>query len=72
MRFGNLGARYNQNELCRLHGIELGIATIHKILTRNEVKPVVIYRIKPDYIRYVRLILGDRVQVDNCKIRPNL
>ena len=68
----NLGARRIQSELGRLHGLSLGIATIHKILTRNEVKPVVTYRRKPDYIRYVRPVPGDRIQMDTCKIGPNL
>lgn len=69
----NLGARRIQSELKRLHNISLGIATIHKILTRNAVKPLIKYRSKKsDCIRYAKLIPGDRVQMDTCKIGPNL
>lgn len=57
-RSRNLGARRIQSELGRLHGLSLGIATIHKVLMRNKVKPVVTYRRKPDYIRYVRPVPG--------------
>ncbi len=71
-RSRNLGARRIQSELGRLHGLSLGIATIHKILMRNKVKPVVTYRRKPDYIRYVRPVPSDRIQMDTCKIGPNL
>ena len=71
-RSRNLGARRIQSELGPLHEFSRGIATIHKILTRNKVKPVVTYRRKPDYIRYVRPVPGDRIQTDTCKIGPNL
>ncbi len=37
----NLGARRIQIELKRLHSISLAIATIHKVLCQNQVKPVV-------------------------------
>lgn len=68
----NLGSRRIQTELKRLHDISLGIATIHKVLKKNHVKPIVTYRKKTDYIRYERPIPGDRVQLDTCKIAPNL
>lgn len=68
----NLGARRIQSELQRLHHISLSVATIHKILTRNQVKPVVKFRKKVDFIRYQRPVPGDRVQMDTCKIGPGL
>lgn len=66
----NLGARRIQSELRRLHAISLSLATIHKVLRRNHVKPLKKYRNKKDYVRYERSVPGDRVQMDNCKIGP--
>lgn len=63
-----LGARRIQNELLREHNIQLSLASIHKVLTKNEVKPLVFQRKKKDFIRYQRPIPGDRVQMDTCKI----
>ncbi len=68
----NLGARRIQSELLRLHAISLAIATIHKVLKRNNVTPVMKFRRKKDYIRYERPIPGDRVQMDTCKIGPGM
>lgn len=68
----NLGARRLQSELLRLHNISLGLATIHKILKKHQVKPVQKLRRKVDYIRYERPLPGDRVQMDTCKIAPGL
>lgn len=68
----NLGARRIQSELFRLHNISLGVATIHKVLTNNSVKPLIKVRKKKDFIRYERPIPGDRVQMDTTKIAPGL
>ena len=68
----NLGARRIQSELRRLHAISLSLATIHKVLQRNHVKPIKKYRKKQDYVRYERPVPGDRVQMDTCKIGPGL
>ncbi|EOK1913062.1 DDE-type integrase/transposase/recombinase, partial [Escherichia coli] len=68
----NLGARRIQSELKRLHSISLAIATIHKVLCQNQVKPVVKFRRKADFIRYERPVPGVRVQMDTCKIGPGL
>jgi len=68
----NLGARRIQSELKRLNNISLSLATIHKVLHRNQVKPIRKYRKKKDFIRYERPIPGDRVQMDTCKIAPGL
>ena len=67
-----LGARRIQNELQRLHDLRLSLATIHKILTRHQVKPLVHLRRKTEYKRYQRPIPGERVQMDNSKIAPGL
>lgn len=68
----NLGARRIQSELKRLHSFSLSMATIHKILCQNHVKPIVKFRRKTDFIRYERPVPGDRVQMDTCKIAPGL
>ncbi len=45
----NLGARRIQSELKRLQAISLAVATIHKVLCQNKVKPVVKFRRKADF-----------------------
>lgn len=42
----NLGARRLQTELIRLHQVHLGTATLHKVLYKASVKPIVTYRRK--------------------------
>ena len=66
----NLGARRIQSELKRLHGLVLSTATIHKVLSRNAVKPIHTYWSRKVYVRYSRPLPGDRVQLDTCKIGP--
>ena len=68
----NLGERRIQSELSRQNDISLSLATIHKVLKRNHVKPVKKYRRKKDFVRYERPVPGDRVQMDTCKIGPGL
>lgn len=68
----SLGARRIQSELKRLHDISLSVASIHKVLCRHQVKPLVNYRRKSDFMRYQRPIPGERVQMDTCKIAPGL
>lgn len=68
----NLGARRLQTELIRIHNISLSLATIHKVLKRHQVKPIIKFRRKADYIRYSRPLPGDRVQMDTCKLAPRL
>ena len=68
----NLGARRIQSELKRLHNISLALASIHKVLDKNKVKPIKKFRRKKDFIRYERPIPGDRVQMDTCKLAPGL
>lgn len=61
-----IGARRIQNELIRNHQIPLSLSTIHKILARHNVKPLLRQRRKQQYKRYERPIPGDRVQLDTC------
>ncbi len=68
----NLGARRIQSELQRLHNTALSVATIHKILTRNNVKPLVKLRKKAGFKRYQKALPGERIQMDTCKISSNL
>jgi len=65
-----LGARRIQTELQRLHEISLSVASIHKVLCRQQVKPLVTFRRKTDFTRYQRPVPGERVQMDTCKIAP--
>ncbi len=67
-----LGARRIQNELFRQYECSLALATIHKVLIRNDVKPFKRRKKKSEYIRYQRPIPGDRVQMDTCKIAPGI
>lgn len=71
-RSRNLGARRLQSELKRLHGLSLAVATIHKVLSTNQVKPVKRIRKHKDFIRYERPVPGDRVQMDTCKIKSGM
>jgi len=36
----NFGARRLQTELMRLHGVSLSLASIHKVLSSHQVKPI--------------------------------
>jgi len=65
-----LGARRIQNELKRLHSTSLSLASIHKVLSRNEVKPLRRIRTKNDFKSYNRPIPGDRIQMDTKKLAP--
>lgn len=67
-----LGARRIQNELFREHHCSLALATIHKVLVKNKVKPLKRHRKKTGYIRYQRPIPGERVQMDTCKIASGI
>jgi transposase len=68
----NLGARRIQNELKRQYQISLSLASIHKILTRNNVTPLRRPKRKKKVLRYSRPIPGERVQLDTCKIAPGI
>ncbi len=68
----NCGARCIQNELKRTHGFNLSLASIHKVLTKHKVQPLVRLRRGAHQKRYNRPIPGDRIQMDTCKIAPGL
>jgi transposase len=68
----NLGARRIQSELRRQNHLSLGLATIHKVLQKHQVKPVRKYRREKDFIRSERPTPGDRTQMDTCKIGNGL
>lgn len=68
----NLGVRRIQNELKRQHQFSLSLATIHKILVKNDVKPLRRPKRAKRILRYSRPIPGERVQVDTCKIAPGI
>jgi len=68
----NLGARRIQSELIRRHQFHLSLATIHKVLKRNEVEPLRRLKRKRYLHRYSRPIPGDRVQMDTMKIAPRM
>jgi transposase-like protein len=67
------GSRRIQNELLRNHGFRVSRATIAKILQRLNVLPLKKSRIlRKHRHRYERPIPGERVQMDTCKIAPDL
>jgi len=67
-----LGARRIQSELIWRHRWKVSLATIHKVLNRRQVKPLVRLRRKAHFKRYERPVPGDRVQMDTMKLRPGL
>ena len=68
-----LGPKRLQSELIRLHDIRLSGAVIHKVLSRNNCKPLIRPpRKKAEYLRYSRPTPGERIQMDTCKIGSNL
>ena len=73
LREYKLGHRRIQHELIRLHGLSLGMATIHKTLHRLS-KPFLNRKrnFRKVFNQYSRPIPGDRVQMDVCKIAPGL
>lgn len=63
-----LGARRIENELARLHEVHLSLRTIHKVLTRHNVKPLTRRRRQSNKIGCQRDVPGERVQMDNMKL----
>ena len=68
----NIGARRIQNELVRKYDFHLSLASIQKVLNRNQVKPIQKPKRKKKYKRYQKEVPGERVQIDTCKIRPGM
>tara|TARA_Y100001968_G_scaffold274570_1_gene267873 strand:+ start:78 stop:839 length:762 start_codon:yes stop_codon:yes gene_type:complete len=68
-----LGARRLQIELLSNEEIKLSLATIHKVLKRNNCGPLSTKRVKQrKFVRYSRPVPGERVQMDTCKIAPSI
>lgn len=68
-----LGATRLQIELQRNEEIKLSLATIHKVLKRNNCKPLSRKEGKErKFIRYSRPVPGERIQMDTCKIAPSI
>lgn len=68
----SLGHRRLANELKRNHEQTYSLATIHKVFQKNVVKLLGKRSIRKIFVRYNRLIPGERIQVDTCKIAPGL
>lgn len=71
-RKAQLGPRRIQSELIWQHDFKLSLSTIHKILKRNKVSPLVKFRRKCHFKRYERPVPGDRIQMDTMKVRSGL
>lgn len=68
-----LGIKRLRNELIRLHGLRLSVDTVHKVLYRHGLNRLTRPRlIRKGTRRYSRPLPGDRVQMDVCKIGPQL
>jgi len=68
-----IGVKRIRTELRRLHGTVLSLATIHKVLNKNQVGPLPKYRRRGRTARqYSRSVPGEQVQMDVCKIAPGL
>ena len=69
-----LGIKRLRIEFIRLYGLKLAIDTIHKVLVRHGESHLKRPRLqrKKGTRRYSRLVPGDRVQMDVCKITDGL
>jgi len=73
LRDRRLGSRRIQSELKGVHDLDLSRATIEKVLRGMEAKPLSrSRRPRKGSTRYARLIPGERVQMDICKIVPRV
>ena len=68
----NLGARRIQNELKRQYQLSLSLATIHKVLYRNQAPTLVKHKRLKKIHRYSKAIPGERIQMDTCKISSGI
>jgi len=66
----NRGPNRISTYLLRKKGIELSPMTVWRVLSRNDVKPVLRRKKKSDFLRYSKDIPGERVQMDVTKLRP--
>jgi len=66
-----LGSRRIQSELKRAHDFDVSRTTIDKVLRAMDGKPLSRpRRHRKGSTRYARLIPGERIQMDTCKIAP--
>ena len=73
LRKRRLGSRRIQSELRRNHNFEVSRTTIEKVLRAMDVKPLSRpRRPRNGGRRYARLIPGERIQMDTCKIAPGV
>jgi transposase InsO family protein len=73
LRKRRLGSRRIQNELKRVHDFGVSRTTIEKVLRAIDAKPLSRpRRPRNGGTRYAKLIPGERVQMDTCKIAPGL
>jgi transposase-like protein len=72
LRARNLGARRIQSELVINHDCNLSLASIHKVLKKLNVKPLIKLKRDKKFKRYQRGVLGERIQLDTCKIAPGI
>lgn len=64
-----LGARRIQNELIRIYSTKISLATVHKVLRKANVKPILRkLPFRKTVKRYQKRIPGERIQMDVCKI----
>ena len=63
-------ARRLQIQLVWHHQCKLSLATIHKVLKRNKVPPLIKNRKKSHFKRYERPVPGDRFQMYTIKLGP--
>lgn len=68
----NLGAKRIQAELLRHHSWRVSTATIWKIFSRHQVPPLCRHRSNEHPHRYNRPVLGERIQIDTCKIKKGI
>ena len=68
----NIGARRIQSELLWQDDIQLSLATIHKGLSYANVDPLKRPPRRIHCTRYERPVPGDRIQMDTCKIAPDI
>lgn len=68
-----LGIKQLRNELIRYHDVALSLDTLHRVLCRHGAQILKRPRRKMKGTkRYTRLVPGDRVQMDVCKIAPGV
>ena len=72
LRSESNGARRIQTELRLFEQTEFSLATIHKVLTAAQVKPLIKPKRSHAPRRYSQPIPGDRVQMDTMKIAPGV